>query len=116
MTKKKEFTFPPEEEIEKVIKRFSDPNYRRVNKGLKSNATTEEKIKYELCQNISHNIQENDLAEKELGKKLGIDQIKVEYILFGHINKLSLKELTTYVDKLNIPVEIKINGREKNTP
>jgi hypothetical protein len=38
--------------MEKVIKRFSDPHYRRVNQGLKPNATTEEKIKYELCQNI----------------------------------------------------------------
>lgn len=105
--------------MEKVIRRFSDPDYRRVNKGLKPNATTEEKIKYELCQSISCNTQESDLVEKELGKKLGIDQVKVEYILFCHINKLSLKELTTYVDKLSIPLEIKIhnqNGREKNAP
>ena len=112
---KKQFAFPPQEEMEKVIKRFSDPHYRRVNQGLKPNATTEEKIKYELCQNISRNTRENDLAEKELGQKLGIDQVKVEYILFCHINKLSLKELATYVDKLNIPLEIKINhqhGRE----
>ena len=78
----KQFTFPPQEEMEKVIKRFSDPNYRRVNQGLKPNATTEEKIKYELCQNISRNTRENNSAEKELGQKLGIDQVKVEYILF----------------------------------
>jgi hypothetical protein len=31
---KKQFAFPPEEEMQKVIKRFSDPNYRRVNQGL----------------------------------------------------------------------------------
>lgn len=113
---KKQFAFPPEEEMKRVIKRFSDPNYRRVNKGLKLNATTEEKIKYELCQSISCNTQESDLAEKELGRRLGIDQVKTEYILFCHINKLSLEELTTYVDKLNIPLEIKIrnqHGREK---
>lgn len=116
---KKQFAFPSEEETEKVIKRFSDPNYRRVNKGLKPNANTQDKIKYELCQSISLNTQENDLAEKELGERLGIDQIKTEYILFSHINKLSLEELTAYVDKLNIPLEIKIHnhhGREKTSP
>src|SRR6185437_4089040 len=107
----KTFTFPPKEEIEKVIKRFADPNYRRVNQGLKTDATTEEKIKFELCQSISRNTQENNLAEKELSQRLGIDQIKVEYILFGHINQLTLKELTTYVDRLNIPWEIKINNQ-----
>src|SRR5437016_13950051 len=97
---KRQFTFPPEKELEKVIKRFSDPHYRRVNQGLKPNATTEEKIKYELCENISHHTRENDLAEKELGQKLGIDQIKIEYILLCQLNKLSLKALNSYVDKL----------------
>ena len=114
----KTFTFPPKEEIEKVIKRFADPNYRRVNQGLKTDATTEEKIKFELCQSISRNTQENNLAEKKLSQRLGIDQIKVEYILFAHLNKLILGELVAYVDNLHLPLEIKIssqNGRSETT-
>ncbi|CAI2177389.1 3978_t:CDS:10 [Funneliformis geosporum] len=47
----KQYGFPDEAEIEKVTKRFADPNYRRVN-------------------------QENNLSEPELAKKLGIDQAK----------------------------------------
>jgi len=34
LNKKKQPDFPDEKEIERVIKRFSDPNYRRVNQGL----------------------------------------------------------------------------------
>ena len=83
LNNKKEFTFPPEKEMEKVIKRMTQTGYRRINQGLLPNATTEEKIKYELCQNISRYARENGLTEKELGLKLGIDQIKVEYILFA---------------------------------
>jgi len=30
----KQYGFPDEAEIEKVIKRFADPNYRRINQGL----------------------------------------------------------------------------------
>jgi predicted XRE-type DNA-binding protein len=108
---KKEFSFPPEEEMEKVIKRMTQPGYRRINQGLMPNATNEEKIKYELCQNISRYARENNLTEKELGKKLGIDQIKVEYILFAHLNKLILGELVAYVDNLHIPLEIKISSQ-----
>lgn len=118
MTKnKKQFSFPPEEEMEKVIKRMTQPGYRRINQGLLPNATTEEKIKYELCQNISRYARENNLTEKELGEKLGIDQVKTEYILFAHINKLILGELIAYVDNLHIPLEIKIiqNGHQKAT-
>ncbi|RIA82821.1 hypothetical protein C1645_743492 [Glomus cerebriforme] len=105
--------------MEKVIKRMTRPGYRRINQGLLPNATTEEKLKYQLCQNISRHTRENNLAEKELGKKLGIDQVKVEYILFAHINKLILGELVAYVDNLHIPLEIKISsqdGRPETTP
>ncbi|MCE8163467.1 MAG: hypothetical protein I3273_05505 [Candidatus Moeniiplasma glomeromycotorum] len=116
--KEKQFSFPPQEEMEKVIKRMTQSGYRRINQGLLPNATTEEKIKYELCQNISRHARKNNLTEKELGKKLGIDQIKVEYILFAHLNKLILGELVAYVDNLHIPLEIKIssqNGHQERT-
>jgi predicted XRE-type DNA-binding protein len=105
--------------MQKVIKRFSDPNYRRVNQGLWPDATTEEKIKHNLCKSIGGYVKEKNLTEKELGKKLGIDQVKTEYILFAHYKKLSLGDLTTYVDNLHIPLEIKISsqyGRETTSP
>lgn len=98
-------------EIERVVKRITQPGYRRINIGLKPDATTEEKIKYNLCQSISRYARENKLTEKELGKKLGIDQVKTEYILFGHINKLILGELIAYVDNLHIFLEIKIDSQ-----
>src|SRR3982750_2281254 len=91
---KKEFSFPPEEEIQRVIKRFSDPNYTRVNIGLKPDATTEDKIKHNLCKSIVRHARKNNLTEKELTQKLGIDQVKIEHILFCHINKLTFQELT----------------------
>src|SRR5207247_1545263 len=118
LNSKKQYGFPDEAEIERVIKRITQPGYRRINQGLLPNATTEEKIKYELCQNISRYARESNLTEKELGKKLGIDQVKVEYILFAHINKLILGELVAYVDNLHLPLEIKIssqNGRSETT-
>ena len=116
---KKEFSFPPEEEMQKVIKRFSDPNYNRVNIGLMPNATTEDKIKHNLCKSIVQYARKNNLTEKELTQKLGIDQVRTEYVLFCHINKLTFQELTVYVDNLHIPLKIKIDkqhGREKTTP
>lgn len=107
----KQYGFPEEAEIQKVIKRMNQPGYRRINQGLLPNATTEEKIKYELCQSISHYARGNNLSEKELSKRLGISQIKTEYILFGHVNKLILGELVAYADNLHIPLEIKISNQ-----
>ena len=64
-TKQKEFNFPPEEEIQKVIKRFADPNYQRVNIGLDPNANELDKTKYEICQSISRYKRINKLAPNE---------------------------------------------------
>jgi len=119
LNNKKQFSFPPEEEIERVIKRMTQSGYRRINKGLKPDASTEEKIKYNLCKSIVHHALKNNLMEKEISKKIKVDQEKLEYILFCHINKLTFEELTTCIDKLNIPLEIKINnqyGQERTNP
>jgi len=107
----KKFSFPPEEEIKKVLKRVEEPNYRRVNIGLHPNSTPAEKAKYKLCKTIARYVREKNLTEEELGKKLGIDQAKTEYILFCHIDKLNLEELVNQTEKLSMPLEVKINSK-----
>jgi hypothetical protein len=116
---KKQFAFPPQEEMERVIKRMTQPGYRRINQGLRPNATMEEKIKHNLCKSIVRHALKNNLTEKELVQKLKIDQEKLEYVLFCHINKLTFEEITAYVDNLHIPFEIKIanqHDQEKTSP
>lgn len=101
---KKEFSFPPEEEMEKVIKRFSDPNYNRVNIGLMPDASELDKSKYNICQSISHYKRINKLTSEELTKKLEINQEKTEDILFGRVAKLDLESLVYLTEKLEIRI------------
>jgi predicted XRE-type DNA-binding protein len=98
----KQYNFPSEEETEKMVKEMTRLGYRRVNQVLLPNADTEDKIKYELCQSIIRYARKNKLTEKQLGEKLRIDHIEIEYILFSHFNKLTLKRLISYVDSLGI--------------
>ena len=107
----KRFTFPPKEELERVRKRIARPGYRRVNIGLLPNATESDKAKYHLCLNISRYQDENDLSEKELAQRLGINKAKTEYILFRHLDKLTLEELIDYLEELHVPCELKINSQ-----
>jgi molybdenum cofactor biosynthesis enzyme MoaA len=107
----KKFTFPPEEELERVRKRIARPGYRRVNIGLLPDATEADKVKYHLCLNISRYQDKNGLSEKELAQKLGINKAKTEYILFRHLDKLSLEELIDYLEELHVPCELKINSQ-----
>ena len=116
--KENSFTFPPQEEVSRVLKRISQPGYRRVNVGLLPNATESDKAKFLLCKSILRYEQDNNISEEELREKLGINQSKLEYILFGHINKTNLEDLINYLGKLHIPYELKINnqyGREASS-
>ncbi|CAG8800840.1 23629_t:CDS:2, partial [Gigaspora margarita] len=106
---KRKFTFPPKEELARVRKRIARPGYRRVNIGLLPNATESDKVKYHLCLSISRYQDENDLSEKELAQELEINKVKLEYILFRHLDKLTLEELVDYLSKLPLPFKLKTN-------
>ena|SRR5438067_914583 len=106
----KKFSFPPEEELKKLLKRVEEPNFRRVNIGLHPNATSIEKAKYKLCKDILRYKQENKLTTEDIAQKLGLNITKTEHILFSHINKLHLDKLIDYADSLHLPFKLIINS------
>jgi len=92
-----------------ALERMKQPGYRRINQGLSFDATPTDKAKHEICQSILNYMHENNLSEKEIGKKLGIKkQDKLEYLLFCHINNFDLDELAEYANKLLGSFELKI--------
>src|SRR3954468_22328001 len=106
---KRKFTFPPQEEMKRVLKRIARPGYRRVNIGLLPDATEADKVKYHLCLSISRYQDENNLTEKELAQELGVNKTKLEHILFRHLDKLTLEELINYLGELSLPFKLKTN-------
>jgi len=109
LNNKKQFSFPPEEEMQKVIKRFSDLNYNRVNIGLMPDASELDKTKYNICQSISRYKRVNKITPSELAKKIRISKEKTEDILFGRIINFNLEELVSYTEKLNGHLQLKVN-------
>src|SRR4051812_40927645 len=107
--KSNSFPFPLEKELREMCQKLSDPNYSRINFVLGDKATPLEKSKYEICQNIARCKRENNLSEKELGKKLGFKSAKrLECLLFSHISEFSLDELVEYAGKLLAPFRLEI--------
>ncbi|KLL03209.1 MAG: hypothetical protein MRERV_48c002 [Mycoplasmataceae bacterium RV_VA103A] len=105
----KQYGFPDEAEIERVIKRVTQPGYRRINKLLSPNASERDKVKHRLCKSIGTYCDDNQFSEEELARKLEISISKMEYILFCHLDKLTLEELIDYVAKLTGHLEVKVN-------
>ena len=108
-TNQKQYGFPDEVEIERVVKRMTQPGYRRINQGLLPNSSEQDKVKHNLCQSIGDYCDDNQFSEQKLAQKLGINQEKLEYILFCHINKLTVEELIDYVSRLTGHLEVKVN-------
>src|SRR3954451_13060921 len=110
----KRFTFPPQEELDRVRKRIARSE-RRTNVGLASNATPVERAKYDFCQTIARYRRENNLTEKTIAKQLEIASSRLDSILFSHIDDFTLDELANYANKLHIHFDLKVidYGRDK---
>src|SRR4051812_38328128 len=82
--------FPSEKEIERICKKFSDPDCKEINIGLNPNANELDRTKYNICQSISRYKRENKLTPSELAKKISVNKEKVDDILFGRITGFNL--------------------------
>ncbi|KLL01679.1 MAG: hypothetical protein MRERC_11c034 [Mycoplasmataceae bacterium RC_NB112A] len=78
---------------------------------MSKNATILEKIKYELCQNIVCYKRKEQLELEELTDLLNLpDELTTNKLLHYHIEAFSLDSLISYVEKLNIPCQVKIEA------
>ena len=106
MTKRKNnYTFPPQEELVRVRKKLSNPNYEGGNIIIAENAPIEEKMKYSVGQSILTYQQENKKTFKTLVKEIGITSLsekKLIDICRGKITNFSLGELVIYANNLRI--------------
>ena len=93
----------PEEQINKIVRELSNPNYEERSHILPKNTDLIEKVKYKLCQNVITYQQKNRFSETKLAKKLGVDKSRIVDILFAKTYKLELSELTCFAsEKLRI--------------
>lgn len=97
--------FPPEEELEKMCKKLSDPNYPRVNMGLPKDPTSLEVKKYALCKKILAYKQDKKLSIEEIAKQTDWTIPKLEDVFFARINKLTVNELANCALKLGMDTQ-----------
>ena len=107
------FSIQEDLEFEKYLAEIEDPkNDREESYDLPENATTLERAKYNICQNIIRYKRENKLTREKLAQKIQLTKAETEEILFCHINSFTLDRLTEYADRLFSFLEIKITRTE----
>lgn len=97
--------WPKKEKLNEVMKMLEGADASRM---LSKDASTVDKIKFELCKSFIIYKQENDLNQRELAQKLEIDPALMSKILHYHIDEFTIDRLVRYLDILHKDVSIKI--------
>ena len=111
MTKKNN-NFPSSSELKRVRGKFSNPNYQGGSYVLPKNANSLDKVKYEICQSILHYKRIKELSREEIAQRIELSQAETEELLFSQIEKFTLDRLVAYLEKLHLPLQIKISQKE----
>ena len=92
-------THPNREEILEILKEIENKENKGevvANKGLPANASPIDKMKYQLCQNISKYKRLKGFSNIDLSKLLKIDPSMISRITHCHIEKFKVDSLLTY--------------------
>ena len=100
--------FPAETTLKRVRKKLSDPDYRGGNLALPKNATEVDRAKYQLCQLIARYRREHSLLQKDIARRVGVDESRISNILRGRIQSFTLDRLISYAEKLHPRIKVEV--------
>jgi predicted XRE-type DNA-binding protein len=96
---------PNKKEIEKILKELEKVEPTRT---LPDDASTADRLKYELCKQFVLYIQDNKITQKELADQIGVDPARISEIVKYRIELFTVDRLLDYLEllkpKLNVIV------------
>ena len=99
MKNKTDSTFPSRKRLDEVRKRLSDPSVLG-SALLPDNASQIDRAKFKACEVIIKFRRKNDLKQKDLAARLGIDESRMSEILYYKIEGFTLDRLVNYAQIL----------------
>lgn len=96
---------PPKNELDKMRKRLEKIEPTR---GLPTNASKADRLKYELCKQFVMHLNREQMSQKELAKKLGIEPARLNEIVKYRIDLFTVDRLLGYLELLNPEVKVTV--------
>jgi predicted XRE-type DNA-binding protein len=85
-------------------------------KVISEDASVLDQVKYQFSQTITRYHIQNNLNEAKTANLLGLDKLSTVKLLRGYVENFALDSLISYVEKLNIPCQVKITSEEPFIP
>ena len=103
--KKKKQKFPSQKELDRMEKVLSKAEGSYI---LPPDAGAVEKAKYEVCKHILIFMHNKGFTQRQLAKKMSIQETRVSEIVHYKIGKFTLDKLVSYYEKLNPKVSLSV--------
>lgn len=100
-------TFPSNKEIQKVLKKLEnvEPTFVLDRK----NASSVDKIKYDLCREFVDYILSSKISQVELADELGIDKARVNKIVKYRIEVFTIDKLLSLLNIIKPSKELRVS-------
>jgi predicted XRE-type DNA-binding protein len=96
---------PPKAELNKIRKKLEKIEPTR---GLPSNASKTDRFKYELCKQFVLFLNREQMSQKQLADKLGIDPARLNEIVKYRIDLFTVDRLLGYLELLNPELKVTV--------
>jgi predicted XRE-type DNA-binding protein len=107
---RKKKAFPDEVTLKRIREQLSDPKYQGGNLAPPKDATGADRAKYQLCQLIARYQREHGLLQKDIARKIGVDESRISDILRGKIESFTLDRLIGYAEKLHPRLRVQVSA------
>jgi predicted XRE-type DNA-binding protein len=91
--------YPEEKDLNEILKKLSADDVVGSTV-IPKNASESDKIKYKLCRKILEYKLNNNLNQKELAEKIGLDEPETSRVLHYKIERYSIERLLGYATAL----------------
>lgn len=97
--------FPPQKELDEMRETLSKGPASRP---LAKDATSVDKIKYQICKEFVIFKNDHKVTQKTLAKKIGIDEALMSKVLHYHIEEFTIDRLVKFLSALYPDATVKI--------
>jgi len=95
---KKHTTYPSEREIKSMLKKLGNESGSAM---LSPDASASDRFRFDLCEKILIWMKFQNWSQRQLAKKLKIDEARVSEIVHYRIGRFSTDKLLEYYERLN---------------
>jgi len=98
--------YPTNSEIQEILNAVSDDDFIDL---LPQDASSVDKIKYQLCKKVVSYIQKEKITQAELSRRLEVDRSRINWIVKYRIEHFTIDWLYELIEKLDPDVKLNVS-------